>query len=181
MRYVIVGMLVVCSGSMSGWGEEATAAPGKKTAKRKVWIAVPGEATLLQVEDPPEGVIGRDVTPQTAEGLDVVTKSVNRELRDVARALRSLDQSYTLRGFQGCGAATAGSVFIDWRAQGIRKPDHVIVLPPAPIVLGIPKARCCCEHCHRELRSIHDQCDCEIRREPALPFPPAPIPESSLP
>ena len=85
-------------------------------------------------------------------GLDAVARSVNGELTDVARAFRRLDQSYAVRGFQGCAAATAGSVFVDWRAKGVRPQDRYAVLPPEPIVLGRPKAAVCspvCGHCGR--------------------------------
>ena len=51
------------------------------------------------------GVVGATV------GLNAVATSVNEELEDVAFAIRSLDQSYEIRGVKGCGAWTAGSVF----------------------------------------------------------------------
>ena len=44
-------------------------------------------------------------------GLTVVAKSVNEELQDVAFAIRSLDQSYSIPAIEGCGAKTAGSSF----------------------------------------------------------------------
>ena len=89
---------------------------------------------------------------QQERGLDAVARSVNGELTDVARAFRRLDQSYAIRGFQGCAAATSGSVFVDWRAKGIRPEDRAAVLPPEPIVLGRPKAALCspvCPSCGR--------------------------------
>jgi len=51
------------------------------------------------------GVVGATV------GLSAISTAVNEELEDVAFAIRSLDQSYEIRGVQGCGAWTAGSVF----------------------------------------------------------------------
>ena len=51
------------------------------------------------------GVVGATV------GLKAVSDSVNGELVDVARAIRSLDQSYAVRGIEGCGASVAGSAF----------------------------------------------------------------------
>ncbi|MFQ5734522.1 MAG: hypothetical protein ACE5KM_21515 [Planctomycetaceae bacterium] len=51
------------------------------------------------------GVVGATV------GLYSAGNAVDRELRDVARAFRSLDQSYSVQGFRGCGAATAGSAY----------------------------------------------------------------------
>ena len=51
------------------------------------------------------GVLGATV------GLNMVSRSVNEEMKDLAFALRSLDQSYAVRGFSGCGAYTAGSCF----------------------------------------------------------------------
>jgi len=51
------------------------------------------------------GVIGGVV------GLNVAGKAVDDELTDIACALRSLDQSYSYSGHQGCRAQTAGSSF----------------------------------------------------------------------
>lgn len=44
-------------------------------------------------------------------GMNALATSVNEEMYDLARAIRSLDQSYEVRGVQGCGAWTAGSAF----------------------------------------------------------------------
>ncbi len=44
-------------------------------------------------------------------GFSAVSHSVNEELVDVSKALRSLDQSYTIPGRSSCGASTAGSCF----------------------------------------------------------------------
>jgi hypothetical protein len=51
------------------------------------------------------GVIG------TTVGLKAASDSVDAELRDFARAIRSLDQSYCFEGTRGCSAWTAGSSF----------------------------------------------------------------------
>ena len=51
------------------------------------------------------GVVGATV------GLSALKESVNQELVDVAKAVRSLDQSYCIEGTKGCGAWTAGSSF----------------------------------------------------------------------
>ena len=51
------------------------------------------------------GVIG------VSAGLHAVGKAVNKELTDVAFAVRSLDQSYSYPGISKCGAKTAGSTF----------------------------------------------------------------------
>lgn len=175
MRCAGFGVLIVCACFQSVRGEEPR--PTTKLTNRSVYIVVPGEATLMKVDHAPVGLIERPVPTQTVDGMNLVSQSVNQEFRDVARAFRSLDQSYSLRGFQGCGAATAGSVFIDWRARGLKRPENVVVLPPAPIILGVPKVRCCCEHCQRELIEAGEECDCLDSPTPALPVPPAPIPE----
>ena len=52
------------------------------------------------------GVVGATV------GLSAVSEAVNEELKEVAFAFRSLDQSYCIEGQSGCGAWTAGSSFI---------------------------------------------------------------------
>ena len=141
------------------------------------------------------------VQGERGSGLDAVARSVNGELTDVARALRRLDQSYAVRGFQGCGACTAGSVFVDWRAKGVKPQDRVVVLPPDPIVLGRPKAAVCsspCSSCGRTHFGA-GSCSCgtiiihvlpaQIERPccdgPSLPTPtlqPTPVPlEGALP
>lgn len=51
------------------------------------------------------GVVGATV------GLKALSTSVNEELLDLARALRSLDQSYEIPGLSRCGAWTAGSSY----------------------------------------------------------------------
>lgn len=44
-------------------------------------------------------------------GLHSAAKSIDAELRETARAFRSLDQSYVHYGFATGGAATAGSAY----------------------------------------------------------------------
>ena len=48
----------------------------------------------------------------TTVGLNTVATSVNAELTDLAQAFRSLNQSYSVRGFSSCRASTAGSSFV---------------------------------------------------------------------
>jgi|GEM_PF-2655673 len=54
---------------------------------------------------------------------DDVSTSVNSELLNLARAFRSLDQSYQYRGMSSRLASTASSVFVDWEARGV-PPEH---------------------------------------------------------
>ena len=56
-------------------------------------------------------VVGTIAVVGLTTGLTVVAKSVNQELQDVAFAIRSLDQSYSIPAIEGCGARTAGSSF----------------------------------------------------------------------
>lgn len=56
-------------------------------------------------------VVGTVAVVGLTAGMSVVAKAVNEELRDVSLAIRSLDQSYSIPGLQGCGAKTAGSSF----------------------------------------------------------------------
>lgn len=56
-------------------------------------------------------VVGTIAVVGLTTGLTVVAKSVNEELQDVAFAIRSLDQSYSIPAIEGCGAKTAGSSF----------------------------------------------------------------------
>lgn len=51
------------------------------------------------------GIVGATV------GLSAVAHSVEGELDDVAMSIRSLDQSYALKGFHGGNSRTAGSSF----------------------------------------------------------------------
>lgn len=169
MRFVVLSWFAVCA-------SPALAAAGEpQSESREVWIAIPGEQGLMRVENPPEGLVSRNRKSLQMTEIDRVRKSVNRELHDVARALQSLDQSYAIRGFQGCGAATAGSVFIDWRAKGLRQPEGMVVLPPAPIVLGIPKTHRCCLQCRTPVIEEEMPCDCDHAAEPtSLPLVPTP-------
>jgi hypothetical protein len=56
-------------------------------------------------------VVGTVAVVGLTTGLTVVAKSVNEELQDVAFAIRSLDQSYSIPALESCGARTAGSSF----------------------------------------------------------------------
>ena len=67
---------------------------------------------------------------------DDLPSAVNSELLDLARAFRSLDQSYQYRGMSSRLASTAGSVFVDWDAKGIPAEHRHPVVPPAPVLVG---------------------------------------------
>ena len=56
-------------------------------------------------------VVGTVAVVGLTAGLSTVATSVNEELKDVAYAIRSLDQSYSIPAMHGCGAMTAGSSF----------------------------------------------------------------------
>ncbi len=56
-------------------------------------------------------VVGTLSVVGVTAGLSVVASAVNDELKDVALAIRSLDQSYCVPAQTGCGAMTAGSSF----------------------------------------------------------------------
>ena len=72
----------------------------------KLWCDEAG--VLLSAE---AVVVGTVAIVGLTTGLTVVAKSVNEELQDVAFAIRSLDQSYSIPAQDGCGAHTAGSTF----------------------------------------------------------------------
>ncbi len=57
------------------------------------------------------GVLGAIV------GLNAAGTAVNDELKEVASAFRSLDQSYAYRGHRSCNAWTAGSCYIQQDVQ----------------------------------------------------------------
>lgn len=44
-------------------------------------------------------------------GMSAASQAIDAEMQDVAHAIRSLDQSYSLRGFNGTTAGTAASRF----------------------------------------------------------------------
>jgi len=97
---------------------------------------------------------------QSEEGLK---ESLLGEMGNLARALRSLDQSYAFRGIQGCGSCTAGSAFVDWEAKGIQAPKRMRVLPPEPLKLSEHRSHGCqtcgggCEACQDCSRRLHGQ------------------------
>lgn len=61
------------------------------------------------------GIVGATV------GLNMVSDSVDQELRDISHSMRHLDQSYEVAGRSGCGARTAGSSF---RQEDVKKSIH---------------------------------------------------------
>jgi hypothetical protein len=72
-------------------------------------------------------VVGTVVVAGATAGLSMVGKAANDELRDVARSLRSLDQSYTIHGFKMTNgrAHTAGSMFVQEPvAESLKALDH---------------------------------------------------------
>ncbi|MBI3864615.1 MAG: hypothetical protein HY290_22260 [Planctomycetia bacterium] len=60
-------------------------------------------------------LVGSLATVGAVVGLQEVSSAVNEELRDVSKAIRNLDQSYSYRGMSGCSSYTAGSCFVDPR------------------------------------------------------------------
>lgn len=88
--------------------------------KDEGWAVVSAEAV----------VVGSVVVAGATAGLSVVGKAANEELRDVARAIRSLDQSYVIHGFRMTNgrACTAGSAFIQQPvAESLKALDHEAV------------------------------------------------------
>lgn len=76
-----------------------------------------------------------------------MSRAVNGEVKDIAHALRSLDQSFYLRGLQSKKTGTASSAFMDWRAKGIDLPRSTRVVPPPPRYLGCGPRCPGCEAC----------------------------------
>jgi hypothetical protein len=70
----------------------------------------------------------------TTVGLKTLATAMTGELNDMARAVRSLDQSYSFQGFSSSRAWTAGSSFIQEPvAQSIA--DLGVGAPPSPGVV----------------------------------------------
>lgn len=56
-------------------------------------------------------VVGTIAVVGLGAGMSTVSTAVNEELKEVAYAFRSLDQSYCIEGQNGCGSWTAGSAY----------------------------------------------------------------------
>lgn len=67
---------------------------------------------------------------------DDLPSAVNSELLNLAKAFRSLDQSYQYRGMSSRLASTAGSVFVDWDAKGVSPEHRHPVVAPASVLVG---------------------------------------------
>ena len=81
-------------------------------------------------------VVGTVVVAGATAGLKMVGQAANDELRDVARSLRSVDQSYVIHGFRmpNGRAWTSGSSFAQEPvAESLKALDHLAV-PADPAV-----------------------------------------------
>lgn len=67
---------------------------------------------------------------------DDLPSTVNPEVQEMAKAFRSLDQSYQYRGMSSRLASTAGSVFMDWDAKGVPPEHRHPVVVKAPVLVG---------------------------------------------
>ncbi|MBX3438101.1 MAG: hypothetical protein KF861_11465, partial [Planctomycetaceae bacterium] len=79
---------------------------------RQLWLDEAGY--LLSAEAVTVGTVG--VVGATA-GMGALSQSLNDELAESASAIRSLDQSYSIRARQGQIAWTAGSTFLQPPAE----------------------------------------------------------------
>lgn len=65
-------------------------------------------------------LLGSVVLTGATVGLSTLNESINQELTDLSRAIRSLDQSFVLPGHENAyGARTAGSQFVDDTAADV--------------------------------------------------------------
>jgi len=55
--------------------------------------------------------IGAIVAMGAVTAAQTASSTIDDELRDVSKAIRNLNQSYSYKGFRGCNAVTAGSTF----------------------------------------------------------------------
>lgn len=115
---------------------------------------------------------------EEARAANKMSRAVNGELKDIAHALRSLDQSFSLRGLQSKKAGTASSAYMDWRAKGIDLPRSARVVPPPPRYLGCGPRCPGCEAC-QILPLFAPPCDDPACAEVA-PAPLAASPELDL-
>lgn len=135
-------------------------------------IAIIGTAMAASPGFASDGpVLGRSETADDPTSIEVLSRAVSGELGDVAGALRGLDQSYVFRGMQGCGSATAGSVYIDWDAKGVPPEHRVRVLPPQPLVLSESNKQPCLK------REPEPQpTPAPVQSTPSVPAPSQPCP-----
>ena len=82
---------------------------------RKLWNDESG--AILSAE---AVMVGTVAIAGAGVGLHSIGHAVNEEMEDVSGAIRSLDQSYSYKGFKSCRAETAGSSF----TQPERKEHH---------------------------------------------------------
>ncbi|MCA8998033.1 MAG: hypothetical protein KDA80_13640 [Planctomycetaceae bacterium] len=61
-----------------------------------------------------------------------VTRSPEQQAKELAAALRSINQSYGFRGMRSPHAFTAGSIYIDWDAYDLPHPEDLTLTPPNP-------------------------------------------------
>ncbi len=73
----------------------------------------------------------------TMVGLNTVASSINGELTDMARAIRSLDQSYSFAGFSNCRAWSAGSTY---RQQPVAEALQTLCAGDPALPQGVPTA-----------------------------------------
>lgn len=71
-----------------------------------------------------------------ASRSDSKESRLSEELAIFAETLKGLDQSYSFRGMQGDGSFTAGSISIDWQANGVDPPQGILITPPTPRVFS---------------------------------------------
>lgn len=115
------------------------------------------------------GVIGATV------GLNAISTAVNEELEDVAFAIRSLDQSYTIPATSGCGAWTAGSSFQQEPVkESLRELEEQIDRDEASARKRMEEHERREEHHRREMQR-------EPERKPEMKKPEPPKPEMKQP
>lgn len=94
---------------------------------RSIWSDETGSVISAELV-----TIGTMLTVGAVVGLQEVSTAINEELRDVSKAIRSLDQSYSYRGFAGCNSMTAGSAFIDTQSRAEPRPQEPVQKPISP-------------------------------------------------
>jgi hypothetical protein len=94
---------------------------------RKFWSDESGSVISAELV-----TIGTVVTVGAVVGLQEASNTVHDEMRDVGKAIRNLNQSYSYRGFSGCYSMTAGSAFIDTNSGGLPRPQDPAPKPATP-------------------------------------------------
>jgi hypothetical protein len=112
---------------------EAAAREAREHAEREYAERLNERETELRARHRAER---EELEAATRESMRASVEAVNAEMIEVARALRSVDQSFSIRGIEGRHARTGGSVYVDRHAAELRGEEPAEAVLPEPLVLS---------------------------------------------